>query len=169
MPNGRPTAYTPELAEEIVKRTMLGEWAATDEQIADLFEVSRETVRRWRRKDPNLDAAIRRARLMADNRVEGVLFHLAVSGDVHACITWLRNRRPNEWREKKELDVRTPDGAQMREPLPDIDKLINLSPEHKAELARSARAHHEVLKRLELVALESMIDVEAEEDSDSSE
>ena len=168
MPNGRPTDYDSALGDEIVKRTMLGEWSATDEQIADYCSVERETIRRWRRKYPDFNASIRRAKVLVDNRVEGVLFHQAVSGDVHACIAWLRNRRPDEWREKKELDVRTPDGTQTQDPQPDFIKMLHLSPEDKAELARSARAHHELLQRLELVALES-IDAEAEEPSDSSE
>jgi hypothetical protein len=169
MPNGRPTDYTPELGDEIIQRTMLGEWAATNKQIADYCGVTAEAVRQWRKKYRDFDADIRRAKTIVDNRVEGVLYHLAVSGNVYACVTWLKNRRPNEWRDKHDIDLRTPDGVQMREPQPDIDKLLNLSPEHKLELARSARAHHELLKRLELVSLESMIDVEAEEDSDSSE
>ncbi|MFL5662386.1 MAG: hypothetical protein ACJ8BW_13710 [Ktedonobacteraceae bacterium] len=169
MPNGRPTDYTPELGEEIVKMAMLGEWAATNQQIADYCGVESRTVYRWKQKYPDFDAAIRKAKVLVDNRVESVLYHQAISGNVPALLAWLKNRRPNEWRDKHDIDLRTPDGVQMREPQPDIDKLLNLSPEHKLELARSARAHHELLKRLELVSLESMIDVEAEEDSDSSE
>ena len=149
---GRPTDYTPELGAEIIQRTMLGEWAATNKQIADYCGVEPETVRQWRKKYRDFESSIRRAKLLADNRVEGSLFHRACSGDVTAQGLWLKNRRPDEWREKRDIDIRTPDGIQMNHSATDVDRLVNLPQEEKLELARSARAHHAVLVRLNLMA-----------------
>jgi hypothetical protein len=100
---GRPTEYRPEMCDEVVKNCMLGNWSATEEQIGDFFGVSRQTVANWKEAHPEFLYAVRRAKLLADNRVEGSLFYQATSGNVPAQIFWLKNRRPSEWREKQEL------------------------------------------------------------------
>src|SRR3982750_258476 len=152
IPSGRLTDYTPDLGAEIIQRTMLGEWAATNKQIAAYCGVEPETIRQWRKKYRDFDASIRRAKLLADNRVEGAMFHRACAGDVAAQSMWLKNRRPDEWREKRDIDIRTPDGIQVNHSVADVDRLVNLPQEEKIELARSARAHHAVLVRLNLMA-----------------
>jgi hypothetical protein len=65
---------------------------------------------------------------------------------------WLKNRRPDEWRDRRDIDIRTPDGIQVNHSVADVDRLVNLPQEEKIELARSARAHHAVLVRLNLMA-----------------
>jgi hypothetical protein len=66
-------------------------------------ESHRQTVTNWKEAHPEFLYAVRRAKLLADNRVEGSLFYQATSGNVPAQIFWLKNRRPSEWREKQEL------------------------------------------------------------------
>jgi transposase-like protein len=162
-PNGRPTDYSPELGDEIVKRTMMGEWKATNQQIAAYCGVEAETVRRWRHKYPKFDLAIQKAKVVADNRVEGCLHHSACSGNVQAQIHWLNCRRPDEWHTKREVDIRTPDGGiQVQHSVADIIKMINLRPEQKSSLTRKHRDYLDELKRLELLP-ESAIDIEPEE------
>jgi hypothetical protein len=163
--NGRPTDYSPELCDEIVKRTMLGEWSATNEQIAEYCGVDKETVRRWRHEYPEFDRAVRRAKLLADNRVAGCLYHMACSGNVQAQIHWLNNRRPDEWRSKHDVDLRTPDGFQLEYPVLDVDKMLHLSPEQKAEFSRTARAYLEMVNQCARLPA-AAIDVEAEEPSE---
>jgi hypothetical protein len=160
--NGRPTDYSPELCEEIIKRTMMGEWSATNQQIADYCGVTAETVRIWRHKYPKFDEAIRKAKVMADNRVAGCLHHMAVSGNVQAQIHWLNCRRPDEWRSKQEIDFRAPDGIQVEYSVDEILKLLHLPQEKKLSLARKHRECLEELRECTLLP-EAAIDVEPEE------
>jgi hypothetical protein len=152
MPNGRPTLYSDELREEIVKNCRMGQGTGTDWEIAAFFGVSERTVRRWKKEHPELKAAIERANSINCDLVEASLLHLAKSGDMAAIQFFLKNRRPEKWREKKELDVRTTEGTQPNYSAEEIDRLVNLPQEEKLELARSARAHHAVLVRLNLMA-----------------
>jgi len=151
MPLGRPTAYTPELCDEIVKRAMQGEWSATNEQIADYCGVDVATVSRWKAKHPEFKDAIRRSKVLVDNRVEGCLYHVAVSGNVYAMVKWLQCRRPNEWRDKQDIDLRTPDGIRLEYPVLDVEKMVNLSPEQKAEFSKTCRAYQEAVNALALI------------------
>ena len=152
MPNGRPTLYKPQFCDDIVKRTMMGEWKATNEQIAEYCGVDKESVRFWRREHPEFDQAVRKAKLLADNRVAGCLYHMAVSGNVQAQIHWLNNRRPDEWRSKHDVDMRTPDGIQLEYPVLDVEKMLNLSPQQKAEFSKTCRAYQEAVNALALIS-----------------
>jgi hypothetical protein len=163
MPNGRRTLYTPQLCDEIVKRSMLGQWSATNEQIADYAGVDVATVRRWKAKHPEFRDAIRRSKVLVDNQVEGSLYHVAVSGNAYAMVKWLQCRRPNEWRDKQDIDLRTPDGFQLEYPVLDVEKMLNLSPEQKAEFSRTCRAYQEAVHALALMPA-TVVEVEPEED-----
>jgi hypothetical protein len=103
---GRPTEYRPEYCEEVVKNCMHGKWAATEDQLADFFGVERQTIANWKKKHPEFLYAIKRAKLEVDNTIEGTLFTRAQRGDVTACIFWLKNRRPELWRDKQDVQVR---------------------------------------------------------------
>jgi transcriptional regulator with XRE-family HTH domain len=123
---GRPAEYDPEYAVEARKLCQLG---ATDEDLADFFEVTRMTIKRWESRYPEFNAALKRAKEAADDRVERSLYARAtgytfnsekifnndgvitrepciehVPPDVTACIFWLKNRRPAEWRDKTDHD-----------------------------------------------------------------
>ena len=145
----------------------MGQGSGTNKEIAAFYGVSERTVQRWKKEHPELEAAIERANSINCDLVEASLLHLAKSGDMAAIQFFLKNRRPEKWREKKELDVRTTEGTQLNYSAEEIDRLANLPQEEKLELARSARAHHAVLVRLNLRAQES-IDAEAEEEPSDS-
>jgi hypothetical protein len=49
--------------------------------------------------------ALKRGREGSDNRVVESLYHQALSGNVTACIFWLKNRRPSEWRDVQNVDA----------------------------------------------------------------
>lgn len=126
-PVGRPTEYNPAYAEQVKSLCKLG---ATDAEIADFFGVNELTFYRWKAKYPEFCKSVRAAKLEADERVERSLYHRAVgytfssekifqhSGeiiraktrehvppDTAACTLWLKNRRPDQWREKSALDL----------------------------------------------------------------
>jgi hypothetical protein len=132
MPGGRPTVYNPENAEIARLACMLG---ATNETLAERFEVSRRTIDNWIATIPDFGNAIRQGRQVADESVISALFARATGmeqkmtkvfchrgqpvmadytvqlpPDVRACFFWLRNRRPWQWRENRPLVEEEDDG-----------------------------------------------------------
>jgi hypothetical protein len=51
-----------------------------------------------------LREALKRGREGSDERVVTSLYHQALAGNVTACIFWLKNRRPSEWRDVQHLE-----------------------------------------------------------------
>lgn len=126
MPTGRPSKFKPEYVEQSVKLCKLG---ATDREIGDFFEVDERTVKRWKVDYPEFAEALKTAKAEADTRVVESLYRRACGyehDDVHittfegevietpivkhyppdtvACIFWLKNRQPDEWRDVKAVD-----------------------------------------------------------------
>jgi hypothetical protein len=120
----RPTSYRPEYAEQARKLCELG---ATDVEIADFFEVAVSTFYLWKNKQPEFSEALKAGKEASDERVERSLYHKAIGytfesekvfqhqgvivrtptrehvpPDTTAMIFWLKNRRPQAWREKTE-------------------------------------------------------------------
>jgi hypothetical protein len=125
MPGGRPTAYKPENAEIARNACITG---ATNATLAERFDVSRTTIDNWIASIPDFSEAVRSGREIADGAVVSALYARAkgmerkatrvfcyngrpvtvdytehVLPDVRACIFWLRNRRPEEWRENRPI------------------------------------------------------------------
>ena len=116
---------------------LLEGWARdglTDEQIANNMGVRRETLYDWKKKHPNISNALKKGKEVVDIQVENALLKRAlgyeyteekveisekdgrkvtqtvkhVAPDTTAQIFWLKNRRPEKWRDKPE----TPDTKQ---------------------------------------------------------
>jgi len=123
MPAGRPTAYKPENAETARRACLLG---ATNQDLAERFEVSRTTIDNWLATIPDFSHAVTQGRQVADEAVVAALFARAVGmehkstkvfcrngqpvtaeymqyfpPDMRACMFWLRNRLPAQWRENR--------------------------------------------------------------------
>lgn len=77
----------------------------TDEQIAHNIGIRRETLWNWRKQYPNIDNALKKTKEVVDREVENALYKKALSGDTTALIFWLKNRRPNDWRDKRETQL----------------------------------------------------------------
>ncbi|UHC16054.1 hypothetical protein LRS73_26845 [Methylobacterium currus] len=120
--NGRPSSYREPFAKQAEKLCALG---ATDDDLADFFEVSVRTVLRWKVEFPAFCQALKDGKAGADDRVERSLYQRAVGyshdaekimqhqgevvraayrehypPDTTAAIFWLKNRRPEQWRDK---------------------------------------------------------------------
>ena len=118
----RSTGFAPDHSDLARKFCMLG---ATDDDLARLLEVPRETIDAWLADGPGFAAAVKAGREVADATVAERLYARAVgyshpavkifqSGgeplevpytehyppDIQACIFWLRNRRRRDWQEK---------------------------------------------------------------------
>jgi hypothetical protein len=126
MPGGRPSKFKPEFTKQARKLTALG---ATVEDLADFFDVSLRTIDYWATRNAEFLQALKPGRDEADDRVERSLYRRAtgytyetekifmpagadepvrvqtlthVPPDTTAMIFWLKNRRPNDWREKRD-------------------------------------------------------------------
>ncbi len=83
--------------------TLLKGWARdglTDEQIAHNMGVAYSTFRVWKDKYPAIPAALKTSKEIVDYEVENALLNKALGGDTTAQIFWLKNRRPDKWRDK---------------------------------------------------------------------
>ena len=121
----RPTKYQPGYAAQAEKLCKLG---ATDIEIADFFSVNVATIHRWKSDHPEFCDAIKSGKVEADDRVVRSLYARAIGyehddvdiraiegkvvktpirklypPDTTAAIFWLKNRDPEQWRDKQEI------------------------------------------------------------------
>lgn len=100
--------------------TLLEGWARdglTDEQIAKNMGISRKTLYEWIQKFSDISNTLKKGKEVADYQVENALFKKAIEGNVVAQIYWLKNRRPDKWREQPK---ETPAEADIPKFLDDI-------------------------------------------------
>ena len=125
---GRPSKFKPEFVKQAEKLCTIG---ATDQEIADFFEVEVRTIYRWKNENDDFCHALKVGKDVADARVERSLYQRAIgyeqdevkifmpSGadqpvyapfkakiapDTTAGIFWLKNRKQAEWRDKHEVE-----------------------------------------------------------------
>ena len=133
---GRPSSYDPEYVKQAEKLCKLG---ATDLDIAQFFEVHTATIYRWKLEYPEFSEALKRGKEQADELVEDRLFKRATgyshdatkifqyegapitvayiehhAPDTTACIFWLKNRRPDRWRDVKAQEISGPSGGPVQ-------------------------------------------------------
>lgn len=83
--------------------TLLEGWARdglTDEQIAYNAGITTSTLYAWKSKYSEISEALKKGKEVVDFEVENALLQTALSGNVTAQIFWLKNRRPDQWRDK---------------------------------------------------------------------
>jgi len=123
-PKGRPSDFKPEFIDQAKKACELG---ATDADLAEFFKVDVRTIYRWKHEHPDFCQALKHGKDVADQMVEQSLFRKATGyshaatkifqyegapvtvdytehtpPDTTACIFWLKNRKPKEWRDRIE-------------------------------------------------------------------
>ncbi len=121
---GRPAKYSPEFARQAEKLCLMG---ATDRDLAEFFEVTNRTIIRWRVAHKEFCHSLKVGKTEADQTVERSLYHKAtgytfdsekvfqfngeivraktvehVTPDTTAMIFWLKNRKPEQWRDRIE-------------------------------------------------------------------
>jgi len=149
---GRPSVYKPEFAEQAAKLCALG---ATDFELADFFEVDTRTVYRWKNTHEEFCQAVTCGKDRANERVERALYNRAVGytfesekvfqfkgeiiraavsehvpPDPSAAKLWLTNRKPDDWRDKQQLEHTGKDGAPL---VPVMNVTIGTQPESAPE------------------------------------
>ena len=60
------------------------------------------TLYRWKNEHNEIRDTLKKTKEVVDREVENALFKKAIEGDTTAMIFWLKNRRPNDWRDKRE-------------------------------------------------------------------
>lgn len=115
----------------------LGAWARdglTDEQIAKNIGISRSTLGAWKNRFSSISDTLKKGKEIVDIQVENALYKRAVGytttekrteislkdsktvtitkevpPDVTAAIFWLKNRKPEAWRDKSEIHATSED------------------------------------------------------------
>lgn len=119
----------------------------TDKQISEKLGISESTLNKWKHDYPIFSESLKNGKEEPDQLVEASLFKRAtgyendkavkifmpasaeapiyapyteqIQPDVTACIFWLKNRRPDRWRDKQDLDVNIKDLPQVLMKQPD--------------------------------------------------
>lgn len=125
--SGRPTDYRPEYIELVYKLCLLG---ATDKEMADIIGVTESTFNLWKGKHKEFSESLTRGKVVADAEIAKSLYHRAKGyehketitatyqgqitdtmdvikhypPDTPAATLWLKNRQPDKWRDKVEID-----------------------------------------------------------------
>jgi len=119
---GRPTVYRPEYAAQAAKLRRKG---ATTAEVADFFEVNRDTIHQWRLSYEDFSDAMKTTSTELDENVERSLYERAVGytvqreklfnhygkiirgtyrehipADINAALRWLATRQPEKWKDK---------------------------------------------------------------------
>lgn len=109
---------------------LLEGWARdglTDEQIAKNIGIGERTLYEWKEKYPQISQSLKKGKEVVDYEVENALLSSALEGNTTAQIFWLKNRRPDKWRDKqKEETDKTA-----------LDKLDSILKEIKEDAERS--------------------------------
>jgi DNA-binding XRE family transcriptional regulator len=86
--------------------TLLAGWARdglTNEQIARNIGINPDTLYSWEKKYAEISETLKKGKEIADYEVENALCKKALGGDTTAMIFWLKNRRPDKWRDRTEF------------------------------------------------------------------
>lgn len=133
---GRPTAFKPEFIAQAKKLCELG---ATDVEMAQFFKVATSTFYKWKNEFLEFSEALKAGKSASDDRVERSLYHKAVGytfdsekvfqnngkiiraktvehvpPDTTSMIFWLKNRRPDLWRDRQQLEHSGPNGKPIQ-------------------------------------------------------
>lgn len=136
------------------KLTLLEGWARdglTYEQIAKNMGIGLTTLKEWRQKEPTISSTLKKGREVIDFEVENALLKKAlgytvtlnkqkvtkdgdvvdIQEDVHiapdttAQIFWLKNRKPDKWRDKVQNDDDEKDIKNAKEIIFKIKEIAN--------------------------------------------
>ena len=87
------------------KLELIEGWARdglTDEQIANKLGIGTSSFYDYKNKYSEFSEALKKGKDIIDYQVEKALLSKALKGDTTAIIFWLKNRRPDKWRDRKE-------------------------------------------------------------------
>jgi hypothetical protein len=103
---GRKSAFRPEY---ILIAKACARFGAIEDEIASELNIGPATLDRWKQKYPEFRCALKAGKDAFDDRVERSLYQLAIGWNgqppnTTAAIFWLKNRRPDRWRDVQQFD-----------------------------------------------------------------
>jgi len=129
---GRPTRFTSELK---LKAEKLSRRGFTDKEVAEFVNINEISITRWKHKHPDFSMSLKMWKESSNEKVKLSLFERACGyshaedkifndggepmivptikhypPDTTACIFWLKNRLPEEWRDRNETVFPGKDG-----------------------------------------------------------
>lgn len=156
---GRPSSFDPDELPLVTRLCMLG---LTNAQLAPVLSVDEATIGRWIKNNPEFCAAVKAGRVHADGAMaaslysrgmgyshpEEKIFYDTKTGeevrvqttkhyppDTAAAFIWLKNRRPDLWRDVKQTEVTGKDGGPL-----EIAPSRQLEPRERDKLRRFLEA-----------------------------
>lgn len=140
MPGGRPPKYNKNLHPALARAHALR--GVTDEEMAAELGIAPSTYYKWKKDHPEFSETIRAGKAEPNERVEAALFKKAmglititetiddprfglttkqrtVPPSDTAMIFFLKNRVPERWRDKQEIEHSAPDGPIVNFYIPD--------------------------------------------------
>lgn len=130
MAGGRPSKFEDDLVE---RAYFLATKGFTDLEIAKAFGINVDTVYEWKKTRTEFSDALKLGKEESDRKVERSLYEKATgyshpdthfsayegivtetptvkhyAPDTTAAIFWLKNRKPEQWREKQEVSLEIP-------------------------------------------------------------
>ena len=125
---GRPSLFNEALKQQMLKMYQM---RFTDSQVANVIGVTDRTIENWKESDEDFFQSVKDAKAIADDLVEASLMQRATGysakatksflnrdgevvtheyiehypPDPTSMIFWLKNRQPQKWREKHEVDL----------------------------------------------------------------
>ncbi len=133
---GRPSKIDKVNRNLMAKMFRLG---FTDAEVSEAMGISRSTLSKWKAENPDFSDTLKKWKEEADVIVERSLYEKATGftctedrifrdngetvvvptvkhypPDTTACIFWLKNRRPDEWRDKRENQLTGKDGGPIQ-------------------------------------------------------
>ena len=150
---GQPTKYKVSYNEDVYKLCLLN---STDKQIADILNISEATLNNWKQEHPKFLESIKEGKEKADSTIAESLYNRAkgyshedthISNykgeittteitkhyppDTAAAFIWLKNRRPEKWRDKTEVKY---SGSSL------LEKLRAMSPSEREQRSKQIDA-----------------------------
>lgn len=124
---GRPSVFSEKVIGKIIELYGQGK---TEEQVANIIGIHKDTLRKYKQRDQDFFFSSREAKALADEMVEASLFTRAIGynhpeervfcyqgeiythqsekhypPDTNAAVFWLKNRRPEVWKDKVHVET----------------------------------------------------------------
>ena len=118
----------------------------TDKQIAHNVGITEQTLNVWKKSYPSFSESLKKGKEIVDYEVENALLKRAIGyktsemrltkdgdlvevekevpGDVTAQIFWLKNRKPDKWKDKRDPDEGNKESNELLERLVDAVRKV---------------------------------------------
>jgi len=106
-----PYKVTPELLQKIETLAAQG---LTEKQICNVIGWCQDTLCRKKKIYSELSEAIKKGKDKGLAVITNALFDKAKGGDTTAQIFYLKNRAPEEWKDRRDNTISSPDGGPVR-------------------------------------------------------